>query len=177
MRSPGSGIKTFYVFELLLGYNSQEQKLLPKPATNKVNGFCVHQQRVPLGEIWQAMSWQQTRWQKLVEFQPEVLHIPPSSLAAVQLMFDETRVDWAGSRLPENRLPTCRASLVAGGNGLLQIGSTFSLMDETFTGLQTYSFSQALHGLWSTTTSSGFPVPSPYFSNLDCLLFKLRWFS
>ena len=169
MQSRGRGVKTFFVFDLLLGYNSNEEQLLPKPTTNKVNGFCVHQQSVPLGEMWQAMSWDPARWQRLVTFQPDVFRIPPSSTVAAQLMFDETRVDWAGSRLPENRLPTCRASLVAGCTGLLQVGSTFSLMDETFTGLTASKVSQALH------QSNGFEVPSPY-THLTSTWFSMHSF-
>lgn len=136
----GSGGKAsnniFYVFDVLLGYDSAEQKLLPEPASSKIGGFCVSHQKIDLGNTWQAMSWDQGRWQRLVQFKPDADRIPPSSELSVQLTFDETRVDWSGSRLPgKHGLPSCQASLVVGCSSVQPAGESFHLMDKDFTGI------------------------------------------
>lgn len=139
----------------MLGYDKTvEKQLLPTPASAKINGACVSHQKIPLGSDWLAMSWDPHRWQRLVTFKPETDRMPPSSLLSVQVMFDESRVDWAATRLPSTNLPFCRMSLVSESEcaSTTNSGVGFSIMDASYSGIPHGKIPVALY----TESSGGF---------------------
>ena len=131
----------FYVMDLLLGYDEKESSLLPVPSSSKVNGFCLHQQTVPIPKGWRAGNWELDRWQQLLNFKPDTARIPQGSALLVQLMFDEARVDWPKKRMTrggawqfttkikKKALPSCRLSILHGEEGTLHPGLSYSFLD------------------------------------------------
>jgi len=139
--------KTFYLMDLVFGNHAEERKLLPSPSSNKVNGYCVAQQRVSGPAEWRAMGWVRDRWQALLSFKPETSRIPPGSTFLVQLMFDETRVDWPAELMATpgpgsvhhthtnpTGVPECVLSIIHGGSSTLYAGSAYTLMDSRMVG-------------------------------------------
>ena len=142
----------FYVMDLLLGYDEKESSLLPVPSSSKVNGFCLHQQTVPIPKGWRAGNWELDRWQQLLNFKPDTARIPQGSALLVQLMFDEARVDWPKKRMTrrgawqfttwastKKALPSCRLSILHGKEGTLHPGLSYSFLDLDMLGVSVES--------------------------------------
>lgn len=132
--------------DVLLGEADAEKQLLPEAASSKINGFCAAHQKVFVGQSWKAMSWAKNGqlrhqadrvdpWQTLLRFKPEVSMIPPGSTLYVQLMFEELRADWIADT--QHVFPSCVASIVHGCASTTYASTTFTLLDEFMTGVNT----------------------------------------